>query len=307
MAWRFDECLEVPTDGGHVVVYRRAAPGRPQMLLTHGTGFCASTWAGVADLVAADFDVFAIDRRGHGLSSAPDDAYDFTDFARDTVAVVDAVGFRDGYAVGHSAGATDLLLCAAARPDAFRRMFVIEPTAMDPDQPGVRADMADLHGEFLARFGERRAVFSSREEVVERYSGRGAFTGWRPDLLEQFAQDGFRDLDDGSVALRCDPASEVSMLRRIFAAMEGTYRAGEADHPFRALAQVPCPVLIARTEHSQDVYEPMADVVERLVPDTAGLLFDGLGHLAAQVDPGRVAAEILRFWRVGESGDGGTV
>ena len=32
------------------------------------------------------------------------------------------------------------------------------------------------------------------------------------------------DLDDGSVALRCDPASETSMLRRIFSAMEGTAR-----------------------------------------------------------------------------------
>lgn len=299
VAWRFDERFDVETDAGHVTVHRRAAPGRPVALLSHGTGFCAATWTGVAEVLADEFEVCAVDRRGHGTSSAPTDAYDFTDFARDTVAVVDALGLRGGYAVGHSAGATDLLLCAAERPDAFRRLFVIEPTAMDPAEPNVRIDLAPFHAEALESFARRRATFPSRREVIERYAGRGAFAGWRPDLLEAYVRDGFEDAEDGSVALRCDPAHETAMLRRIFAAMEGTYCAGRPEHPFDALRRVRCPTLVATTEHSQPIYETMAAVVHRLVPHTSHLHFDQLGHTAAQVDPERVATEARRFWRSG--------
>jgi pimeloyl-ACP methyl ester carboxylesterase len=299
VAWRFDEELVVATDAGHLTVHRAAAPGRPTLLLSHGTGFCAATWSGVAEVLADDFEVCAVDRRGHGKSSSSIDEYDFTDFARDAARVVDALDLREAYAVGHSAGATDFLLCAADRPGAFRRLFVIEPTAMDPDEPNVRIDLAPSHAEALAGSARRRATFPSRREVVERYAGRGAFVGWRPDLLEAFARDGFADAADGSVVLRCAPAHEVAMLRPIFAAMEGTYRAGRRDHPFYALRRVRCPTLVATTERSQPIYKTMADVVRRLVPDVSRLHFDGLGHTAAQVDPERVASEVLNFWRLG--------
>lgn len=294
--WGFDEQLAVGTDAGQVVVHRRVAAGRPSMLLLHGTGFCASTWVGVADALAGEFDLYAIDRRGHGASSAPADAYDITDFARDAVCVVDALGLRDAYAVGHSAGATDLLLCAADRPDAFRRLFVIEPTAMDPAEPGVRADMAPWHAEALDAFARRRSRFASRSEVIERYTGRGAFTGWLPEVLQAYVDDGFADADDGSVVLRCDPSSETAMLRHIFAVMEGAYRAGEPDHPFDALGRIHGPTLVATTEHSWPIYDAMADVVRRLVPHSTAGRYDDNGHSVVHVDPQRVAEDVRRFW-----------
>lgn len=297
VAWAFDEVVHVRTATGHVAVHRRAAPGRPVALMTHGTGFCATTWNGVAELLAGQFELCAIDRRGHGASTAPDDAYDFTDFADDAARVIDALGVRDACAVGHSAGATDLLLAAAARPDAFRRLFVIEPTAMDPFDDVVNDDLVPLHAQALADFARRRATFASRAEVLERYTGRGAFAGWRDDLLEAFVRDGFTDEIDGSVSLRCTPAREVAMLRHIFAAMEGRYRRGERDHPFAALPRVHHPTLVVTTEHSQPVYGQMSSAIRRLIPHTSHVHLEGVGHTVAQVDPDRVATEVLRFWR----------
>jgi pimeloyl-ACP methyl ester carboxylesterase len=300
--WGFDAQFPVATEAGHVTVHRRAAPGRPALLLSHGTGFCASTWVGVANAVADEFDVYAIDRRSHGTSSAPADAYDITDFASDAVRVVDALGVRGAYGVGHSAGATDLLLCAAERPEAFRRLYVIEPTAMDPGEPGVRADMAPWHAEALTVFARRRTTFASRREVLDRYTGRGAFDGWRADVLEAYVHDAFAEAADGSVVLRCQPVQEMAMLRPIFAVREGTYRAGRPRHPFDALRRVRQPICVATTEHSQPIYEDMADVVHRLVPDASRCHFDGLGHSAVHVDPERVAAEVRRFWHLGRPG-----
>ncbi|MCB0999199.1 MAG: alpha/beta hydrolase [Acidimicrobiales bacterium] len=297
----FDEVIPVPVDIGHVAVHRRAAPGRPVALMSHGTGFCATTWTGVAELLADEFELCSIDRRGHGASGAPDDAYEIADFARDAVAVIDALDLHDAYAVGHSAGATDLLLAAADRPHAFRRLFVVEPTAMDPAEPGIRADMAPSHDEALTTFARRRATFASRRDVLERYAARGVFAGWRRDLLEAYVRDGFADTPSGEVTLRCTPAHEVAMLRRIFAAMEGTMAATDDGHVFDALARVERPTLVVTTEHSQPIYRTMADVVRRLVPGATHLHLDGLGHAAAQVDPARVGAAVRRFWHADDA------
>lgn len=297
MAWRFDERIDVATGDGHVTVHRSGSPGRPVALMTHGTGLSASTLVGLAALLADEFEVYAFDRRGHGSSSAPaEDDYDFADFTADAIRVIDALGLRDVYAVAHSAGATDLLLAAAERPHAFHRIVAIEPTAMDPAEPGVRADLAPQHAEALAAFTRRRATFASRAEVIERYTGRGGYAGWHPDVLEAYVRDGFVDQADGTVTLSCTPTAEVAMLRRIFATMEGTYRPASGPHPFDALRTVTAPTLVITTEQSAPIYRQMGEVVVRLLPNASHVRLDGLGHSAAQVDPDRVAAEVLRFW-----------
>ena len=46
--------------------------------------------------------------------------------------MIEALGLSDIYGIGHSAGATDLLLAAKLLPRRFSRLFVMEPTVMDP-------------------------------------------------------------------------------------------------------------------------------------------------------------------------------
>jgi len=45
--------------------------------------------------------------------------------------VIEALDLSDIYGIGHSAGATDLLLAAKLLPERFQRLFVMEPTIMD--------------------------------------------------------------------------------------------------------------------------------------------------------------------------------
>ena len=53
----------------------------------HGTGFVAEVWDDVARELAADYTVYALDRRGHGESHKPAaDRYHFQDFAEDVCA-----------------------------------------------------------------------------------------------------------------------------------------------------------------------------------------------------------------------------
>ncbi len=296
--------LTVAASCGDLVVHRWGdADGRPAALLVHGTGFCGPVWAGVTAHLLEEFVVYALDRRGHGASAKPIDAYDFTDFADDTICVIDALRLVDAYGIGHSAGATDLLLACAERPSAFRRLFTIEPTAMDPTAPIRRPELDEMHAAILGSITRRTSHFGSRSEVVERYRSRDAFASWRLDLLEAYVDGGFHDLPDGTVALSCAPEIERSMLARIFAVMEGTYPGPmgtrDVDNPFRAFARVACPTLIATTELSSPIYGRMAADARRVVPGAVAHHFDGVGHAAAQIDPDAVAAAALRWWSTG--------
>ena len=70
--------------GAQVAVKRWGDPasGKPVALLLHGTGFVAEVWTEVAEALAADYTVYAYDRRGHGLShKPPTERYHFEDFA----------------------------------------------------------------------------------------------------------------------------------------------------------------------------------------------------------------------------------
>ena len=130
--------------GGRIALARwgEADPHKPPALLVHGTGFVAEVWDEIARELAADYTVYGLDRRGHGASHKPPlDQYHFLDFARDVCAVVEALDLTDIFGIGHSAGATDLLLAARLLPERFSRLFVMEPTVMDPraDRAGAAA------------------------------------------------------------------------------------------------------------------------------------------------------------------------
>ena len=121
-----------------VARWGEASSAKPPALLVHGTGFVGEVWDEVASGLASRYTVYAIDRRGHGASHKPaTSAYHFLDFALDLRIVVGELGLFDIFGVGHSAGATDLLLAAKLLPGRFSRLFAMEPTVMDP-----RADRA---------------------------------------------------------------------------------------------------------------------------------------------------------------------
>ena len=276
-------------------LYRWGEPrGRPAVLLSHGSAFCAAVWQRVAEALSSEFVVYALDRRGHGASSKPVAGYEFADFADDMVAVVDTLQLSAAYAFGHSAGATDLLLTAARRPHAFRRIFAMEPTAMDPSLP---AAAPSEHG--AGRLEEalrRRATFASFEHAIEHYRARGIFQSWLPELLSAYVHHGFESLQDGSVTLRCTPAIEHALLVPIVSVMNGTYQGDARGNPFETLSQIGCPTRIATTEGSQPIFKHMAEAARRLIPNATSHHFAGVGHSVAQVQPAAVAAAALRFW-----------
>ena len=261
--------------------------GKPPALLVHGTGFVGEVWDEIARGLAGDYTVYALDRRGHGASHKPDAAnYHFLDFALDLCAVVEALNLTDIFGIGHSAGATDLLLAAKLLPRRFLRLFVMEPTIMNPNaRKPDGAGLSDAGVASVQGVLRRQSEFDSAAAAFRRYRVAPAFSDWSEGALWSYIRHGFETLPDGRVRLLCRPEMEAAMLLRIFEAIEQVYVGDERGNPFAWLPQIACPVRIATADRSWPIYKEMSARAAAMIPNASQMTFEGVGHCVAQEAP----------------------
>jgi pimeloyl-ACP methyl ester carboxylesterase len=91
----------------------------------------------------AGYRAIALDTRGYGESSGPDDASEYTSFhiVGDLVAVLNAVDCDTAALVGHDFGAVAAWIAALARPDRFRAVFGL---SVPPFEFGAGNFLTDL-------------------------------------------------------------------------------------------------------------------------------------------------------------------
>ena len=274
-----------------------ADANKPPALLVHGTGFVGEVWDEVASVLASHYTVYALDRRGHGASHKPaTDRYHFLDFASDVCAVIEALDLTDIFGVGHSAGATDLLLAAKLLPQRFSRLFVMEPTVMDPRaQRAGGAQLSDRGASFVQGVLRRQVEFDSAAAAFARFRAAPAFADWSEPALWTYVRHGFQPLQDGRVRLLCVPEIEAAMLRPIFEAMEQVYTGDERGNPFAGLSEIDCPVRVATAERSWPIYKEMASRAAALIPAVSRWTFEGVGHCVGQEAPALLLQALYAF------------
>jgi pimeloyl-ACP methyl ester carboxylesterase len=268
---------------------------KPPALLLHGTGFCADVWDEIAHELACDYTVYAVDRRGHGESHKPPAGhYHFLDYAEDVCRIVETLGLRDIYGIGHSAGATDLLLAAKLKPESFTRLFVMEPTVMDP-RAARDAELSEGGKFSVEGVLRRQAEFDSFDLAFTRLRAAPAFANWTEASLQTFIRRGFTPTESGRVRLLCIPETESAILRSIIEAMEQVYRGDERGNPFMWLTEIGCPVRVTTAEKSWQMYKDMASRAVSLIPHVSEMTFDGFGHCVAQEAPHLVLKALREF------------
>lgn len=261
------------SDGVVVAVHDLGGDGQP-LLLAHAAGLHGLVWAPLVERLADRFRCVAFDARGHGDSGKrPDEDFDWHGFARDVLAVVDEAGLERPLGLGHSSGGAALLLAEQARPGTFRALYCYEPIVFPAEPPGRER--------LISGARRRREAFASREEAYANFAAKPPFGGFAPAALAAYVEHGFEDLPDGSVRLKCRPEHEARV-----------YEQGTRHDAFRRLAEVGCPVTIARGERS--VAMP-AEVVETQVaglPDGRLEVLPRLGHFGPLEDPEALAAAV---------------
>ena len=269
-------------DGVRLVCWDFAGAGTP-LLLLHGVGLHGRCWAPVADLLsAAGPRPLALDMRGHGASGrSPDGRYGWELFAADIVTVVDGLGLaeQDGgvAAVGHSAGATALLLAAAERPGRFSRIWAWEPIVGVPGG----SPREQRSAEFAQRARRRRSHFSSVAEARAHLEGRGMFAEFCPEAFEAFLDGGLVPAADGGVRLACRAEDEA-----------GAYAAAAEQRWWENLAAVACPVAVRGGANSPAVPRPDLEAIAAQLPAGEAEVLPLLGHFGPFQSPATIAADL---------------
>jgi pimeloyl-ACP methyl ester carboxylesterase len=217
--------------------------------------------------MAVDWHGFSVDRRGQGLSEKPAEGYDWTDFADDLAALVEALGLTDVTGVGH-----------------------FEPTLQDPRRPPLPETDPPSWQESYERSLRRRDTWDSLEHAIERFSTNPWYARCNPQAVRQYLAEALEPLSDGPVTLRCPRAVEAEMNRQVMRAMHHRYTPPPGrDDPFAALAALSLPTTLVTMGHSGEVYAEMARIGLSLVPGVRHVHLPDYGHLLPLEAPAALA------------------
>ena len=188
-----------------------ADSAQPTVVLAHATGFHARCW----DRVIAHLDetrhVIAIDQRGHGRS-AKVPPFNWESFGGDLAAFVDAMDLERIIGVGHSMGGHAVIQAAAREQPRFERIVLVDPVIMDPDlYASLKGTMGTQRPQDHPT-SKRNNQWQSWREMFDRLKGRGSFSVWRDDVLEDYCRWGVLPNPDGpGFVLACPPLVEASI------------------------------------------------------------------------------------------------
>src|SRR5688500_13651376 len=99
------------------------------LLFLHGFTDSSLSFMPLMPYLPASIRAIVPDQRGHGESDRPRDGYAPQDFARDALALMDALGIERATLVGHSMGTFVAREAALAAPDRVASLMLIAPGA----------------------------------------------------------------------------------------------------------------------------------------------------------------------------------
>jgi N-formylmaleamate deformylase len=150
--------------------YARTGGTKPPLVLAHGITDDGLCWSPVAEVLAADYDVIAVDARGHGFSEAPETGYDIATLAEDLYGVIAGLELRKPAILGHSMGAITTLALAGLHPDVPRAILLEDPPSwwLPPSGPSQQenAHTAGIRDWFRGLAGQTRDELISAQRLA---------------------------------------------------------------------------------------------------------------------------------------------
>jgi magnesium chelatase accessory protein len=248
----------------------------PPLLLLHGTGAATHSWRGLAPILARRFRVIAPDLPGHGFTDTPEaSGRTLPSVAKAVGELLRVLGVSPAFAVGHSAGAAILVRMAL---DGW-----IAP-----------AGIVSLNGAFIGFRGPLGQLFSPLAKLLVLNPFVPAVFAWRASdgaMVERLLS------ETGS---RLDPDG-VEFYRRLVrnpghvAGALGMMAAWDLRPLERDLPALRVPLFLVAASRDRTVSPEQAREVRSRVRSAELIRLDGLGHLAHEEDPERVAGLVTEL------------
>jgi pimeloyl-ACP methyl ester carboxylesterase len=180
------------------------------ILLAHATGFHARCWDRVVAHLGARH-VVAVDQRGHGRSDKTFPVH-WQDFGRDLAELLRVLDLTDVIGVGHSMGGHAMTEAAAAEPQRFARLLLIDPVIASPEEYAAATPHAAWLNGQAHPTAKRRNRWASPDEMFERFKERPPFSTWDRDVLRDYCTYGLLPDPNGEgFVLACPPEFEAAV------------------------------------------------------------------------------------------------
>jgi len=182
-------------------------PGAPKVFVLHGWMDVSASFQFVVDALQGDWDVYAPDWRGYGLTEwGKSDSYWFPDYLADLDRILEHFAPQDAVnLVGHSLGGNVAALYAGIRPQRVAKLVNLEGFGMAPTRP---EQAPKRYARWLNELHERPSLrpYKDFDALAERLrKGNPRLTREKAEFL---AHHWGREQGQ-SVVLRSDPAHKI--------------------------------------------------------------------------------------------------
>ena len=240
----------------------------PPMVLLHGLQDCARSWDVFASAMCQDYNVVALDHRGHGDSEWAD-RYRLDDYVEDVKALVEALSLRDFVLVGHSAGGRNAFLYTVRHPEMVRALVIVD---IDPD--AANPESASMFQRYKAESDE----WGSLDAVIERLRSR------QPNSTDETLAHQSRHM-----------TREAPGGKRVWKRDRRLVEAYERPDLWAEWSRIECPTLIARGRQSNLLTHEVAVRMREAIPRARLAELEGGGHWFYQELPGPFEATVRWF------------
>ncbi|MBL1178463.1 alpha/beta fold hydrolase [Pantanalinema sp. GBBB05] len=157
--------------------------GDEPVLFLHGLADNAMVWASAGECLRDRYHSVALDLRGHGDSSKPEQGYSCTDVITDLNALMQHLGWTSAHVVAHSWAAKVALVWARQQPDRVRSLVLVDPAFINK-MPGWMRLTFPLFYRVLS-FLRTIGPFETYEQAEAQAKQLKQYRGWSP--LQQLA------------------------------------------------------------------------------------------------------------------------
>jgi pimeloyl-ACP methyl ester carboxylesterase len=205
--------------------YRDWGGAGTPIVLAHGLASSLTIWNFVAPILAERFRVVAIDQRGHGMSSKPEEGYGFEEVGADLASFIQQTGLDRPVIVGHSWGGSVAVRFGVDYPQMTRGLVLVDGGFIDRSKDVTWEEAEeemrppDIDGAPVERFMQMMQQWPSIRDSWSEELGKM--------ILYNF------DVRDGKIYRRLSIPNHMKIARAIF-----EQRASEL------LAIVQAPVLV---------------------------------------------------------------
>jgi pimeloyl-ACP methyl ester carboxylesterase len=289
---RFDAVLP----HGITLSCRAAGPtgsGVPRVLLLHGFPEAAFAWDGVMQGLAPGVRCVAPNLRGFERSSAPSgvEAYRARHLVADVEALVGQLGGPVDLLVAHDWGGAVAWNLAAARPEAMRRLMIVNSPHPATFLRELRANpaqqRASAYMNFLCRPDAEALLCADGYARLWPFFERMGGAAWlTPEMREHYREVWACGLTGGLNYYRASPLRPVGP--------DGSDTLAGVELP-DALVTVGVPTTVLWGLEDHALLPRLLDGLERWVPQLEVLRVPGASHWIVHEQPERIVAEVTRL------------